>query len=104
MRWPTFESLNVDDVHTLLLRQMVHVRNVTDSQQNRAPMRAADLEKHPEFETVVWDLKPARSGTVAVAKDRWGPINIAYEIHGVGPTKLVVCHRVPAKSTQSYTE
>lgn len=58
-------------------------------------MLAADIEKHPEYETVVWDLKPAKSGKVAVAKDRWGPINIAYEVHGVGPTKLVVCHDFP---------
>lgn len=55
-------------------------------------MLAADIVKHPEYETVVWDLKPAQSGKVAVAKNRWGPINIAYEIHGVGSTKLVVCH------------
>ena len=55
-------------------------------------MLAADIEKHPEYESVVWDLKPAKSGKVAVAKDRWGPINIAYEVHGVGPTKLVVCN------------
>ena len=46
--------------------------------------------KHPEFEHVTWALKPAKKGKVDVAKGRGGPIQIAYEIHGNGPTKLVV--------------
>ncbi len=56
-------------------------------------MLAADVVKHPEYDTVVWDLQPAKSGKVAVAKDRSGPINIAYEVHGTGPVKLVVSYR-----------
>ena len=77
----------------------MYVRTIPSGQRNpavdsrtRAPMLAADIEQHPEYETVVWDLRPAKSGKLAVAKDRWGPLNIAYEVHGVGPTKLVVCH------------
>ena len=46
--------------------------------------------KHPEFEHVIWELKPAEKGKVAVAKGRGGPIQISYEVHGNGPTKLVV--------------
>lgn len=46
--------------------------------------------KHPEFEHVTWDLKPAIKGKVAVADGRGGPIQISYELHGNGPTKLVV--------------
>lgn len=54
------------------------------------PMTAEELQKHPEFNHTVWDLKPAGQGKVAVAKDRGGPINIAYEIHGSGDRHLVV--------------
>ena len=57
-------------------------------------MLAADIVKHPEYDKVWWDLQPAQSGKVAVAKDRWGPINIAYEVHGTGPVKLVVCSQI----------
>ena len=57
-------------------------------------MLAADIVKHPEYGSVVWNLEPAQSGKLAVAKDRWGPFNIAYEVHGTGPTKLVVCHEI----------
>ena len=46
--------------------------------------------RHPEFKHVTWALKPARKGKVDVAKGRGGPLQIAYEIHGNGPTKLVV--------------
>ena len=57
----------------------------------RAPLSAAEIIQHPEFEHVVWDLKPAKKGKTTVAHGRGGPIQIAYEIHGNGPTKLVVC-------------
>jgi len=53
-------------------------------------MTAEELYKHPEFDHTVWDLKPAKQGKFAVAKDRGGPINIAYEIHGHGDRHLVV--------------
>ena len=56
----------------------------------RPPLTAAELVEHPEFEHVTWALKPAERGKVAVAKGRGGPIQISYEIHGNGPTKLVV--------------
>ena len=39
---------------------------------------------------MTWPLKPAEKGKFAVAKGRGGPIQISYEIHGTGPTKLVV--------------
>ena len=56
----------------------------------RPPLSAAELVKHPEFEHVTWPLKPAKKGKVAIANGRGGPVQIAYEIHGNGPTKLVV--------------
>ena len=46
--------------------------------------------QHPEFQHVTWALKPAKKGKVDVAEGRGGPLQIAYEIHGNGPTKLVV--------------
>jgi len=55
-----------------------------------APLTAEELQKHPEYEHTVWDLKPDQQGKVAVAKDRGGPINIAYEVHGHGDRKIVV--------------
>jgi hypothetical protein len=55
-----------------------------------APMTAEELQKHPEYEHTIWRLKPTQEGKVAVAKDRGGPINIAYEVHGHGERKLVV--------------
>ena len=39
---------------------------------------------------MTWPLKPAKKGTVAVAKGRGGPLQISYEVHGNGPMKLVV--------------
>jgi hypothetical protein len=55
-----------------------------------APMTAEELLKHPEYDHTIWDLKPEKKGKVAVAKDRGGPIDIAYEVHGHGDRHLVV--------------
>jgi len=59
-------------------------------------MTAAELLEHPEYPYVTWDLKPQKKGKAAVAKGRGGPFNIAYEVHGHGPTKLVV--GIPTRS------
>lgn len=53
-------------------------------------MTPDELLKHPEYHHTIWDLKPERKGKVAVAKDRGGPLNIAYEVHGRGPRHMVV--------------
>lgn len=45
---------------------------------------------HPAFPGTIWALEPHSHGKVAVAKDRGGPVDIAWEIHGSGPVKLVV--------------
>ena len=55
-----------------------------------APLTAEEIKQHPEYQNVTWDLKPARKGRVSVAHGRGGPFELAYEIHGVGPLKLVV--------------
>lgn len=54
-----------------------------------APLKVEELKKHSEFPHVRYDLPPTKQGKVAVAKDRGGPIDIAYEIHGHGPRHLV---------------
>lgn len=55
------------------------------------PLTAAEVLEHPEFESVVWDLKAVDKGKAPVAHGRrGGPLNLAYEVHGQGPIKLVV--------------
>ncbi|KAH6858629.1 Alpha/Beta hydrolase protein [Alternaria alternata] len=54
-----------------------------------APMTAEELSNHPEYPHTIWDLKPEKKGKAVVAKDRGGPLNIAYEIHGHGDRHLV---------------
>jgi hypothetical protein len=55
-----------------------------------APMTVEELQKHPEYKHTIWHLKPEQQGKVTVAKDRGGPLNIAYEVHGHGNRHLVV--------------
>ena len=49
-----------------------------------------ETTNHPAYPSAVWNLKPDRNGLFPAAKDRGGPVNIAWEIHGTGPTKLLV--------------
>lgn len=56
------------------------------------PLSALQLQEHPEFPHVNWELTPTKKGKIATAKDRGGPINIAYEVHGNGPAHIVVSH------------
>lgn len=46
--------------------------------------------KHPAYPATVWALEPHSKGKTVAAKDRGGPVSIAWEIHGDGPVKLVV--------------
>lgn len=54
-----------------------------------APLTPDELLNHPEYPYIIWDLTPEKKGKVAVAKDRGGPVNIAYEVHGHGDRHLV---------------
>ncbi|KAL2117609.1 hypothetical protein VTJ04DRAFT_7269 [Mycothermus thermophilus] len=51
--------------------------------------KIADVLKHPAYHTSVWNLEPDRKGLTPVAEGRGGPIKISWEIHGVGPIKLL---------------
>lgn len=55
----------------------------------RVPTVAETL-KHPAYATATWDLVPDRKGLVPVAEGRGGPFKMSWEIHGVGPTKIMV--------------
>lgn len=66
-------------------------------------MTAKELKEHAEYDTIVWDLKPAKKGKVRVAAGRGGPFEIAYEIHGNGALKLVVGHRKEHSLQISYS-
>lgn len=69
----------------------------------KAPLTAAELYQHPEFDTVIWDLKPSSKGKVAVGKDRQSTCQIAYETHGNGPLHLVVrLSRCSSDSIQAF--
>ena len=56
------------------------------------PLTAAEIQEHPEYPHVFGDLKPTQKGKASVAEGRGGPFNIAYEVHGHGARKLVVCY------------
>jgi hypothetical protein len=55
-----------------------------------APMTVEELLQHPEYPHTIWPLQPESQGRLPVAKDRGGPFNIAYEVHGRGDRHLVV--------------
>jgi hypothetical protein len=57
-------------------------------------LTAKEIFAHPEFGKVPWEGKPTKEGFVDVANGRGGPISIAYEVHGTGPNKIVVCESV----------
>lgn len=62
----------------------------------------AETLKHPAYPTTIWKLEPDRKGLVPVAEGRGGPFKISWEIHGVGPTKLIVStHLTPPRSLKA---
>ncbi|KAI0014696.1 alpha/beta-hydrolase [Xylariomycetidae sp. FL0641] len=50
---------------------------------------AAEISKLPAFPEAIWELQPHQSGLLPVARDRGGPLNISWEVHGEGPIQLV---------------
>ena len=49
-----------------------------------------EILAHPAYPDTIWKFMPTQSGRLPVAKDRGGPINIEWEVHGKGDIKLVV--------------
>ena len=56
---------------------------------NVEPMTAEEVQKHPEFPHVYWDLEPEKEEKIEVAAGRGGPFKLEYQLHGHGPTKIV---------------
>ena len=46
--------------------------------------------EHPLYDKALYDLKPTSAGKLAVARGRGGPVNLAWEIHGRGPVRILV--------------
>jgi len=54
-------------------------------------MSVAEIQEYPEYPYTNWPLEAKKKGKLDVAHGRGGPLKIAYEVHGEGPIKLVVC-------------
>lgn len=59
------------------------------------PLTPEELAAHPEYPHVFWHLEPTKKGVLKVAETRGGPVDISWEIHGTGPTKIVVSPSAP---------
>ena len=61
------------------------------SEQIGKQLSAEEVLQHPEYPHVNWDLKPDKRESISVAAGRGGPFKLAYELHGHGAKKIVVC-------------
>ncbi|KAK5109173.1 hypothetical protein LTR62_007258 [Meristemomyces frigidus] len=52
-------------------------------------LTAEEVQAHPEYPHVNWDLKPDKKDRIDIAVGRGGPFRISYEIHGHGPRKIL---------------
>ncbi|KAI6794613.1 alpha/beta-hydrolase [Hortaea werneckii] len=52
-------------------------------------LSAEEVQNHPEFQHVNWDLPYDKRELIDVAAGRGGPFKLAYELHGKGPSKIV---------------
>ena len=60
------------------------------SKDGPQPLTVAEVQEHPEYPHVNWDLKPDKHEKIDVAGGRGGPFKLAYELHGHGPRKVVL--------------
>lgn len=55
------------------------------------PPTVEETLNHPAYSSTIWALEPHSKGKCEVGKGRpGGPLKIAWEIHGEGPTKVAV--------------
>lgn len=59
------------------------------SEEAKRQMTPEQVQAHPEYPHITWDLKPDKAEKVDVAAGRGGPFKLAYEIHGHGPKKVI---------------
>ncbi|EMD00863.1 hypothetical protein BAUCODRAFT_61070 [Baudoinia panamericana UAMH 10762] len=52
-------------------------------------MTAEEVQQHPEYPYVNWDLKADRAERIDIAHGRGGPFKLSYELHGHGPRHIV---------------
>ncbi|KAI9051999.1 hypothetical protein LZ554_004253 [Drepanopeziza brunnea f. sp. 'monogermtubi'] len=57
--------------------------------QQQQPLRAAEILAHPSYPDALWKLTPTKRGVLPVAADRYGPIDIDWEVHGSGDIKVI---------------
>lgn len=56
-----------------------------------------EIQQHPEYPYINWDLPCSKKEKISVATGRGGPFKLAYELHGRGPRKIIVrCSSVAA--------
>lgn len=58
--------------------------------QGGKPLTVKELLAHPEYPHVNWQLLADKEGRIDVAAGRGGPFKLAYELHGHGPSKILV--------------
>ncbi|KAH7353358.1 glycylpeptide N-tetradecanoyltransferase [Plectosphaerella cucumerina] len=51
---------------------------------------AEETMKHPAYAGVIWKLEPTKKGILPCAIGRGGPIDIAWELHGTGPRRILL--------------
>ena len=91
---PTWAEVLVEKYQTHILRSPADARAPHEKAHGGLgpkPLTAAEVLAHPEYPHAHWDLRPDKKGKVDVAKGRGGPFEVAYEIHGHGPSKIIVC-------------
>lgn len=66
-------------------------------------LSAEEVQNHPEFQHVNWDLPYERRELIDVAAGRGGPFKLAYELHGKGPSKIVVRFRFRTTCSEQQT-
>ncbi|KAH0098741.1 alpha/beta-hydrolase, partial [Aureobasidium melanogenum] len=84
-RPPSHGTTPMEIDHTIQEREAIEAL----LRMGSVPLSAAEVQNHPEFPYITWDLKPKSMGKLSVAKNRGGPLDIAWEVHGEGENKMV---------------
>lgn len=72
-------------------QQYTNIFRRANSAHKWKSMTVEEIQQHPEYPYTNWPLEAKKKGKLDVAHGRGGPLKIAWEVHGDGPTKLVVC-------------
>ncbi|OBT74649.1 hypothetical protein VF21_06408 [Pseudogymnoascus sp. 05NY08] len=61
----------------------------SDTAAKHPRLTAAEVTALPGYSSVTWELQPTQEGKLKVAEGRGGPLNISWEVHGTGKTKVI---------------